>query len=113
MRTNNIINTKTVKEMSETNEFKEFAERYEKMDGSLDSVMENGYSLKELHAAFMLIQDSDNWKSEIKTVIYKEDYDLCNAACIHFTGGGLRILVDEDDAQLYVYSEGYYHHIGA
>ncbi len=50
MRTNNIINTKTVKEMSETNEFKEFAERYEKMDGSLDSVMENGYSLKELHA---------------------------------------------------------------
>ena len=68
----------------------------------------------QLYCAFsQLIEDMRNWKDPINASIDSRDLDICQVACIHFTGGQLMVDDALEDGYLKVTSEGYYHHIGA
>jgi hypothetical protein len=75
---------------------------------------ENRHTQWELHCAFqMLVKDNERWKDTINTSISELDYDICDDACSHFTGGALEIMDKTAEGKCVVVSDGYYHNIGA
>ena len=78
-------------------------------------------AVEVLSPAFDMIKDPDNWKNPISTWIEERDFNLCNEACIYFTGAPLEITArvvrsagaDYSDCEVEVQSPGYYNTIGA
>jgi hypothetical protein len=73
------------------------------------------YSRAELQYAFTTMTSGmDNWKNSFYTKILHEDFELCNAACLFFTGSKLQMESMEENGEiLNCYCAGYYRTIGA
>jgi hypothetical protein len=84
-------------------------------DEMKDIVVMPGRTRGELKDAFDLVKPKDNWKMPIEARLPVDtDADklaLIEDAVIFFTGGCIQI--ERDAKGITVYSEGYYHHIGA
>jgi hypothetical protein len=79
-----------------------------------NEVVYAGYTRGELDAAFKKIQNSDNWKLELRGEIPEDDYDRTNAAAIFYAGSPLRgVRVPDKPGMVSVYGEGYYACVGA
>ncbi len=73
-----------------------------------------GYTHIELHTAFELICNKENWKEPIDAEILAEDFDVCQEACSFITGSALVQVSDEtDDGKIQVEADGYYVAIGS
>lgn len=71
------------------------------------------YTQEQLHEAFDLVKDRDNWKMPVDTVIpYGSDTDVITSAVIHFTGS-VPSFITLNDGSLRVYAAGYYACIGS
>ena len=77
-------------------------------------VSPNGYSRGELSEAFDRIKDPKNWKMPIMKLIHKDEFDICDEACVFFTGSRL-VPADSPDENggVLVSAAGYYATIGA
>lgn len=82
--------------------------------GSDPKIPVNGerFSQFEMKCAFELIEDKKHWKNPIDATIDESDFELCDYACIFFTGGCLEV-VENKDGKLRVQSPGYFEIIGA
>tara|TARA_Y100000034_G_scaffold134748_1_gene204068 strand:+ start:50 stop:442 length:393 start_codon:yes stop_codon:yes gene_type:complete len=86
-----------------------------------DMVVSNkGYTRSELDDAWDLIAPADNWKNPICTYINCNDFEICNEACIFFTGSSLAVAAtlafgdtEAPVEQWLVEAPGYYLTIGA
>ena len=68
---------------------------------------------KEMEILFKKICNAENWKLGIEAMIPKAKFADYDQAVIHFTGGGLKIVTNEDkNGMVGVVGYGYYHHIG-
>jgi hypothetical protein len=74
-----------------------------------------GYSEEQLHAAFDLVKDKENWKMPIDGAVIPEDQeDVVTAALIFFAGSPAQFEpIRERPGFLRVYAAGYYACIGA
>ena len=71
----------------------------------------NKYSSEELDAAWNKISPQRHglhWKEEIGAVIKQEDFEVCSAACIHYTATELRVVDDWKELGLIVQAAGYW-----
>jgi len=66
----------------------------------------------ELQESFNLVADSSNWKMPVDAVIPEGKLEVCNEACLFYTGAGLTVL-SRGSGTLRVTSPGYYRTIGA
>jgi len=77
-------------------------------------VKEKELTTEELSELFTKVCDKVHWKNEIKAEIPVKDFDKYNQAVMEYTGGLLDQVTEDDGSGLvWVYSEGYYHHIGS
>jgi len=72
-----------------------------------------GYTHGQLNEAFKLIQNPEHWKLPIDAWIHPNMFEVCNEACVYFTGGPLYRRGTAGDAALRVTADGYYQTIGA
>ena len=93
------------------------AEKREKFDRHIsygDKAVSGEFTQWQLQCALnTLTEMNDRWKDPIDTIISEKDYDICNEACMYFTGGMLDIMDKFEDGTINVQSAGYYVHIGA
>jgi len=71
------------------------------------------YTSDELANAFFLIQDDENWKEPIVSLINKADFELMEAATVHYTGSLLDWEHTDDPNLIVISAAGYYATIGA
>lgn len=76
-------------------------------------VSDKGYTRGELETAFNVIADSANWKLPIDAVIRSELFEVCEEACVFFTGSKLKIVDILSTNLIRVTALGYYATIGA
>lgn len=76
-------------------------------------VSAQGYTQAELDAAFKEIQNAEHWKNPIDAWIHPNRFDICNEACIYFTGSGLTRRARRGNHCVRVTAPGYYQTIGA
>lgn len=81
------------------------------MDNKIVSI--KGYTHKELSDAFKLIQNGENWKNPIDAWIHPNSFDVCDEACVYFTGSHLTRKQFVGSNALRVTAPGYYLTIGA
>lgn len=75
------------------------------------TTFERGYSLAELHAAFDLVKDRDDWKNRIDACVHPTFLPAVLVAVPFFTGGPARVVVSED-GRIRVSAPGYYASVG-
>ena len=79
-----------------------------------DKVVSGEFTQWQLQCALhTLTEMNERWKDPINTIISEKDYDICNEACMYFTGGMLDIVNTFEDGTIRVDSAGYYVNIGA
>ena len=78
----------------------------------LDMEATNGYTNLELHAAFSLIKNEENWKEAIEAEINAEDYEICAEACHYIAGSHLVVVEEYQNGTIRVVAAGYYDDIG-
>lgn len=76
-------------------------------------VSSKGFTHKELTEAFKLIQNAEHWKNPIDAWIHPEKFEVCNEACVYFTGSQLTRKQWASSSALRVTAPGYYVTIGA
>lgn len=93
----------------------QFYEKYKMNLGTDPKVKSEGdvYSQFELYSAFELISNKEHWKDPINTIIKEIDYEICNQASIHFTGGYLEREANKNSDEITVTSDGYFVNIGS
>jgi len=70
-----------------------------------------GFTHGQLNEAFELIKNARHWKLSIDAWIHPNKFDICNEACIYFTGGPLKKAQWAGDGALRVTSPGYFYFI--
>lgn len=76
-------------------------------------VSSKGYTRKQLEVAFNMIANHENWKNPIDAEIHPDSFDICNEACVFFTGSVLRVVGAAYPDMQHVVADGYYLTIGA
>ena len=72
-----------------------------------------GYTHGQLSEAFRGIQNPENWKLPIDAWIHPNQFEICNEACVYFTGSRLTRTQTAGDSAVRVVAAGYYETIGA
>ena len=72
-----------------------------------------GFTLEELHAAFDVVQNRENWKRPIRATIPKDRVEITRAAVIHFTGSVPIVTPCPDGVHVEIEAAGYYIAVGA
>jgi hypothetical protein len=80
---------------------------------NIDNQEYEGFKIGDLRAAFCAIQNTENWKFQIKARVPKAEFGKFNAAAIFFAGSPLKVTADWTDGTVSVYGAGYYNCIGA
>ena len=67
------------------------------------------YTVAELDAAWEQIHDPEDWRKEIRATILTDDFDVCNEACINWTGTALEVIGSGSFSsdEIVVWSVGY------
>ncbi len=82
------------------------------LDDRLDSMGSERFTVRELHDAFSMVQDQENWKNPVSALIHPQFKDVV-ADAVTFMTGSVPKFLSIGSGMLRVQASGYYEAIGA